>query len=133
METVRTRQAMLAAMDPFLHEGFYAFVGPQKADPTALMAQALAAFRENEGLSLLLPVETARAIGAEQILPLRWIELRVCSALDGVGLTAAVSARLAEHDIACNVIAALRHDHVFVPAVDAERALALLQALSKEA
>ena len=61
---------------------------------------------------------------------MRRITLRVHSALDGIGLTAAVSAALTEAGIACNVVAALHHDHVFVPAPDAARALSALEALS---
>jgi hypothetical protein len=51
----------------------------------------------------------------------------VHSALDGTGLTAAVSAALAAAGIPCNMVAAFHHDHVFVPAAMAARALAVLQ------
>ena len=51
------------------------------------------------------------------------------SALDGVGLTAAVSGALAAEAIPCNVVAAFHHDHIFVPSGMAERALAVLKAL----
>ncbi|MFM8747512.1 MAG: hypothetical protein ACKOED_12755 [Aestuariivirga sp.] len=37
---------------------------------------------------------------------------------------------LADAGIACNVVAALRHDHLFVPAGRADEAQAILQALS---
>lgn len=46
---------------------------------------------------------------------MRCMTLQVYSALEGVGLTAAVSQTLAEHDIPCNIVAAFQHDHVFVP------------------
>ena len=61
---------------------------------------------------------------------MRRITLRVHSALDGVGLTAAVATALAGHGIACNMVAAFHHDHVFVPAARAEEALAILKTLA---
>jgi hypothetical protein len=64
---------------------------------------------------------------------MRRIELTVRSALDGVGLTAAVASALAEAGIPCNVVAAFHHDHVFAPAAMAERALAVLHALQQSA
>ena len=51
------------------------------------------------------------------------------SALEAVGLTAAVSRALADEGISCNVIAGLRHDHLLVPAADGDAALASLRRL----
>jgi hypothetical protein len=56
--------------------------------------------------------------------------LTVHSALDGVGLTAAVASALADAGIPCNMVAAFHHDHAFVPLDDAPRALAILQDLA---
>ena len=61
------------------------------------------------------------------------ITLNVYSALDGVGLTAAVATALARAGIACNMVAALNHDHVFVPIERAQEALAVLLALQASA
>jgi hypothetical protein len=63
--------------------------------------------------------------------PMRCITLNVYSALDGVGLTAAVATVLGDADIPCNMVAAFHHDHVFVPADMAERALAVLVELQR--
>ena len=52
--------------------------------------------------------------------------LTVHSDLAGVGLTAAVAAALADANIPCNIVAAFHHDHVFVPAGQAQQALAAL-------
>jgi len=38
-----------------------------------------------------------------------------------------VAGKLAAHNISANVMAAYFHDHIFVAAADADRALALLQ------
>jgi hypothetical protein len=44
-----------------------------------------------------------------------------------------VASALAEAGIACNMVAALNHDHVFVPADRAEEALTILRALQAAA
>lgn len=130
---VRDRWAMIAAMDPQADPVCYAFVGADdRTTALDLMRSALATFREDEGLSLVVPHDVAMDAGIETP-PYARITLQVHSALDGVGLTAAVANALAEANIACNVIAAMRHDHIFVPAADKETALAILQQLQAEA
>jgi hypothetical protein len=57
------------------------------------------------------------------------ITLMVHSSLDAVGLTAAVSGKLAANGISANVMAAYHHDHVFVPENKAKLALQLLAEL----
>jgi hypothetical protein len=54
----------------------------------------------------------------------------VLSDLESVGLTAALSKRLAEAGISANVVAALHHDHIFVPWERREEALALLRSFA---
>ena len=58
------------------------------------------------------------------------ITLTVHSALDGVGLTAAVAGGLAGAGIACNVVAGYHHDHLFVPWERRDEALAIFQRLA---
>ena len=55
-----------------------------------------------------------------------WLSLGVHSALDAVGLTAAVATALARHGIACNVLAGFHHDHLLVAAERRDDALAVL-------
>lgn len=59
------------------------------------------------------------------------ITLTIHSSLDAVGLTAAVSAKLAEKGISANVIAAYYHDHIFVQAEKAELAIEALSEFSR--
>ncbi|MGR3323386.1 MAG: ACT domain-containing protein [Pseudooceanicola sp.] len=132
VETVSGARAMIAGMEPELAPGVFHFCACPEADRDMLLPRALASFAEPEGLSLILSSGEARAAGLPLDLPMRRITLRVHSALDGVGLTAAVSGALAGAGIPCNMVAALRHDHVFVPEADAERALAILAALSAD-
>lgn len=90
----------------------------------------IAMIREAEGLTLVLPAADADRAGLEYEIELEWITLRVHSALDAVGLTAAVGTALAVAGVSANVIAGLHHDHLFVPAGRGPDALAVLRALS---
>jgi uncharacterized protein len=123
-EWVRDTDGMIAGMSPRLVPGVFVFRTVAAADVARLLPQARAMFREDEGISLVLPGE------AGDPLAMRQITLDVQSALDGVGLTAAVAAALAAEGIPCNMIAAHHHDHVFVPAGEAERAVEVLLALA---
>jgi hypothetical protein len=130
--TVRDTAAMIAGMAPVLRPGCFVFCCVPDADRAARLAPAaLASFAEDEGASLLLPEARARAEGFDAALPMACITLTVASALDGVGLTAAVATALAAEGIPANVIAACHHDHVLVPAPLAERALAALAARAR--
>ena len=62
--------------------------------------------------------------------PMARITLTIHSALEAVGLTAAVSTALADHGISANMVAGFHHDHIFLPAKDADRALNILLDLS---
>ncbi len=81
---------------------------------------------EEEGLSLVVRREQADAADLPYDLIAGWITLTVQSALDAVGLTAAVAGQLATAGISCNVIAARHHDHLLVPHERASDALELL-------
>ena len=122
---------MVAGMTPELKPGAYVFCAAGDRDWAAL--EPLAMFREAEGVSLILERDVAGAAGFPVEAPMAMITLNVYSALDGVGLTAAVATALASAGIACNMVAALNHDHVFVPAERAEEALAVLRALQASA
>jgi hypothetical protein len=124
---VTGREAMIAGMAPVLREGNFVFC---TADDVARFdGRAIGMFREDEGWSAILPVADAVTLGFACVAPMRQITLQVFSALDGVGLTAAVAGALAEAGIACNMVAAFHHDHAFVPAADAGHALGVLQRL----
>ena len=124
---VRDRLLMIRGMSPTLRPGRWAFVASE--DP-ALVAVALGSFREAEGPSLTVPAEAAEAAGLPVEVVLRQVTLGVLSSLEGVGLTAAVASALADRGIACNMVAALRHDHAFVPEERAEEAVEVLRALA---
>ena len=122
---VRDTAAMIGGMSPQLSARAFVFATLDAAPP-----EAIATIREEEGLSVILPIDAARARGLPTDLPMRRITLRVHSALDGVGLTAAVATVLAGAGIACNMVAGHHHDHAFVPEGRADEALSLLERLS---
>jgi hypothetical protein len=133
-EVLRTARGMIANMAPLLREGEFVFVTtPDIELCMALASKAMAIYREDEGTSLILPTAIARDAGFDTENPMRCITLKVYSALDGVGLTSAVSGALAERQIPCNMVAAYHHDHVFVPSHLAEEAVGILGALQNRA
>lgn len=130
-QVISNAREMIAGMSPDLKPGQYVFCAAGDRDWASLAP--LAMFRETEGVSLILERGAAEAAGFPVAAPMALITLNVYSALDGVGLTAAVAVALAEAGIACNMVAALNHDHVFVPADRADEAVAILRALQATA
>jgi len=119
---------MLRALDPGLLPAEYVFCSVLPAVAEAFdNSPALATFREDEGLTLVLERGSADSAGLEYAHVFRCITLGVESALGSVGLTAAVATRLARRGISANVIAAFHHDHLLVPAGRAVEALAVLR------
>lgn len=86
--------------------------------------------QEDEGLTLIAPLAQLAAAGLAAQGPLARITLTIHSALEAVGLTAAVSAALAAQGISANMIAGFHHDHIFLPASDADRAMEVLRRLA---
>ena len=123
---------LLRSLKPLLHDGVYVFCAIEDAgDPEAL--NPLATFRESEGLTLVVDENTAAAHSLTPLFRAAWITLTVQSDLNAVGLTAVVSTALAKAGISCNVIAAVHHDHLFVPVDRADDAMRVLRGLSDHA
>ena len=128
---VRDTSAMIAGMAPKLDLETYVFASVTNPLPDHITP--LASFTEDEGLSVILTLRTAQDMALNTDIPMRRITLSVHSALNGVGLTAAVASTLADNGIACNMVAGFHHDHAFGPAEDAEQAMQLLKARAQEA
>lgn len=122
---------LLRELQPRLHEGTFAFCSlrPSEAVPTG----AIGSFRESEGVTVIVPRAEARSAGLAPVFEAAWITLEVHSALEAVGLTAAVARALGDVGIPCNIVAAVHHDHLFVPADRAADALRALRELSERA
>jgi hypothetical protein len=114
---------LLRSLQPTLRPGEFVFVGVGEL-PADVTIEA--SVREAEGPSSVISRGDADRLGLDYTFVAAWISLTVHSALDAVGLTAAVSTALASNGISCNVIAGLRHDHLLVPVEDAGRALEVL-------
>lgn len=117
MTGVTDLDTLLASLEPRLHAGelvFCTLPGAAYGDRTDL--EPLAAFAEEEGLTLVVPRRRAEAAGLAWEGPFRCLILTVHSSLAAVGLTAAVAAALTDRGISANVLAAFHHDHLLVPA-----------------
>ncbi|WP_426998587.1 N-acetyltransferase [Pseudarthrobacter sp. N5] len=123
-------QTLLASMHPVLREGEYVYVLWPHGKP--LVAGIEAAVREAEGLTVVLPRAEADSLGMRYDFVAAWITLQIHSALEAVGLTAAVGSALTDGHISCNVLAGFHHDHLLVPVSDSARALEILAGLAAE-
>jgi hypothetical protein len=121
---------LLQDMQPYLHEGEYVFCTVQEAR-LEFEIQPLSIFREAEGITLILPKQQADELNLTYSFVSAWITLTIHSALEAVGLTAAIAQELARANISCNVVAAYYHDHLFIPSNDAQRAMQVLNQMSQ--
>lgn len=127
---INNLDVLLASMEPTLNDGIYYFatLNPEKSVP---LSELIATIREEEGLSVVVSEETAKAYSLEAQFKAAWITLTVHSDLAAVGLTAAFAKVLGEANISCNVVAGNFHDHIFVPYEKAELAMATLRTLQR--
>ena len=124
---------LLKELNPQLNDGEFVFVTVKEEVVDDIdCSDVLSAFRENEGTTLVMRRAVADRLGFPYDYPFSWITLKVHSSLDAVGLTAAFSIKLAEHNISCNVIAGYHHDHLFVDTKNAQTAIRVLRKLSED-
>ena len=122
---------LLKSLKPSLNEGSYVFISVKDVQHISKSA-ILFEFKETEGVTIILEKEKADELNFEYEFVASWITLTVHSALDAVGLTAAVSTALTKYNISCNVVAAYYHDHIFVATKDTQKAMEVLGEFSKE-
>ena len=122
---------LIRGMKPKLNEGEYVFTSV--LDINAIDRQTtLFEFKEKEGVTIIVERSKADELNLKYEFVASWITLKVYSSLEAVGLTAAFSQVLTKHNISCNVVAGYYHDHIFVDVKDAEKAITVLESLSKE-
>jgi len=131
MTAERDLARLLSGLRPSLNPGRFVFTTvpgpvPPGVSPVVTVAEA-------EGVTLVLPQHEADAAGLGYDYVAGWITLRVTSALDAVGLTAAVASELARAGLSCNMVAGYHHDHLFVPCDRAAEAASRLEALARRA
>ncbi|MFF1675785.1 ACT domain-containing protein [Streptomyces sp. NPDC058256] len=122
-------QKLLSSMSPELRPGRYVFTVAEAGLPAGVTP--VVTVTEQEGLTLVVRLEEADTAGLAYDYVAGWITLRVHSALDAVGLTAAVAQELAAAGLSCNVVAGFHHDHLFVPYERAAEAVTLLEDLAR--
>ncbi|MFD6284870.1 ACT domain-containing protein [Streptomyces sp. NPDC060205] len=121
---------LLSGMEPALHPGRWVFTTvPGSTAPPGL--SPVVTVVEDEGLTLVVEQEAADRARLPYDYVAGWITLRIHSALDAVGLTAAVARALAAQGLSCNVVAGFHHDHLFVPHERAAEAVTLLEQLAE--
>jgi hypothetical protein len=119
---------MLANLRPKVRPEPYVFV----ALPNGVEApgEALGWFREAEGATIILPQRDADRRAWPYGSVWAMITLEVPSSLAAVGLLATLLPPLAAAGISVNPVAALHHDHLFVPWVRRDEALRILEGLA---
>jgi hypothetical protein len=132
----RDLAVLLSNMKPRLESGAFLFLPFPNGTPVpTLSVLPTAVMQEREGTTLVIRTTEADAdkIKYDPSSTFARITLDVHSALDAVGLTAAVSTALAKEGISCNVIAAYWHDHLYVSYKRREDAVRILERVSEEA
>ncbi|NCT96191.1 MAG: ACT domain-containing protein [Comamonadaceae bacterium] len=121
---------LLKQMTPSVHPEVFVFCCFSNGRlPEAL--SPVGSFLEPEGLTAIVPLRQAQALGLAFQFESRMVTLTIHSALDAVGFLARISAALAAQGIACNVVSAFHHDHLFVPRDRLDDALQALDELSR--
>lgn len=101
------------------------------SEPLCLGNGVEALIREDEGTTAVVSLDAAGARGWPADFVACWLTVEAHSALDAVGLTAAVAGALARAGIPANVLAGFYHDHLLVPADRLADALACLAGLRR--
>ncbi|MEZ0183028.1 ACT domain-containing protein [Flavobacterium oncorhynchi] len=122
-------QKLLKNMKPEHNSGDYVFCKIEKVENINLNEIEML-FKEKEGFTLILKKENAEKLNLEYSVVMSWITLSIHSSLEAIGLTAAFSNALSEHEISCNVVAAYYHDHIFIDKKDTVRAMEILSSFS---
>jgi hypothetical protein len=132
MNGILELEVLIKNMHPEMSENEYVFCTAQSLSfEAACKLNPICAFREDEGLTLVLEKACAESEKLHFDEVFKKITLQVHSSLKAVALTAAVSTALADKGISANLIAAFYHDHIFVSKNKSVLALKVLLSLSQ--
>ena len=120
---------LLQSMQPIICLGEYVFCSTSDRDYSHL--DPIGLFKENEGTTLIIEREKADAATLSYTSIFCLITLSVHSSLEAIGFLAAITNKLAEHNISVNPVSAYYHDHLFVPVSRAREAITLLKEFSQ--
>jgi uncharacterized protein len=126
-------KTLIASMRPALQPNYFVFVTLPHGEPVPITIDPVMVFWESEGRTLIVEHQAAAQAGLSGIFLCRMITLEVHSSLQAVGFLAAITARLAAAGMPVNPVSAYHHDHLFVPADREEDAMAILEAMVREA
>ena len=132
MAGVKDLRKLMTSLSPHLIDGDFVFCTIQDAkygDFAELLP--MASYCEDAALTLLVTKENADKAGFTYESIFKCLTLKVHSSREEVGLTAAISNKLAERGISANVIAAYYHDHIFVQAEKVDAALSALNEFTR--
>lgn len=124
-------EELLNNMSPEVQDGEYVFCTVVGNISDYSYLNPISFFVEKEGLTIIVRAEVANKAKLAYEGIFKQITLTVHSSLEAVGLTAAVSTKLALHDISANVVAAYYHDHIFVQKDKVDQALSALKEFAK--
>ena len=133
MSGTRDLSLLLRGMSHKMVKGKYVFCSVPLSRTEPIAAEPMMAFREKEGLTLILDRDEAdrNALPYNQTWAL--ITLEVHSDLEAVGFLAAITTKLAKHRISTNVVSAFFHDHLFVQSARSREALQVLKEMARKA
>lgn len=126
-------KVLLKEMKPVLDDTDYVFCTKKcfALNKKIVNLNPIGTFLESEGMTIIISKVKADENDFFYESIFNKITLEIHSSLDAVGLTAAFSKQLTEHNISANVVAGYYHDHIFVPKEKAQLAIKALEKLSK--
>lgn len=126
-------QDLIKQLSPKLDSKTYVYCTVPRAKYGELeKLKPIVSIAELEGLTLVIPLEEAKAEGLDYYRVFRRITLEGHSSLEALGLTSVVTSLLAERGITTNVIAGFYHDHMFVPSDRTDEAMEALRDLASK-
>ena len=121
---------LLQSMQPILCQGEYVFCSISDRDNRYIQLNPVCTFKEDKGITLILRREQADAVALSYTAVFSMITLSVHSSLEAIGFLAAITGKLAQHNISVNPVSAYYHDHLFVPVSRTKEVMMLLQEFS---
>jgi len=127
---IKDLDQLMRSMKPELIKGEFIFCSVSDKQLAALKVKPLMAFKEKEGITLILHRKDAEvnSIKYEGVWVL--ITMTVHSDLAAVGFLARLTNALAKEGISVNAVSAFYHDHLFVPKEKSKEAMKILKGLS---
>ncbi|MFH1638247.1 MAG: ACT domain-containing protein [Candidatus Woesearchaeota archaeon] len=131
MAGIKDLDKLIKGMKPELVDNEFVFSTISEIQFKRFKLNHLMIFKETEGITVI----TERKIAEANSLPYsnvwKLITLTVYSDLLAVGFLARITDNLAKAGISVNVVSAYYHDHLFVPMGLEEKAMEVLDGLSK--